>query len=174
MVDAKGAQIGCGRNLPELRTALSDRMLALRRKAAESATGYAGRKGMREWPADLSIPESEEIKASGMPVTLFPALSLREDSVELRRFPSRAEADLSHREALRALLEWNADGSDHLLAWLSRDLLLPVDIALPGPMPGSFRKGWENRSSAGGWNRRGPAPFPGMLPPSKRPWSWRG
>jgi len=64
-------------------------------------------------------------------VVLFPGLAVHEGSAELRRFPSRAEAEHSHRAAVRLLLELCADGSDHLLAWLSRDLQLPVDLALP-------------------------------------------
>jgi len=131
VVDAKGIGIGSGRDLPELRERLAERMLALRRKAAESATGGARRAGMRDWPADLRVAPTEEIRAEGMPVVLFPGLSLHEQSVELRRFPSAAEAGHSHREAVRALLEWNADGADHLLAWLPRDLQMPVDLSLP-------------------------------------------
>jgi ATP-dependent helicase HrpA len=131
VVDSKGALVGADRNLPDLRDRLAERMLALRRKAAESATGGARRTGMRDWPTDLAISRTEEIRAGGMPVVLFPALSLHEQSVELRRFPSIAEANHSHREAVRALLEWNADGADHLLAWLPRDLQMPVDLALP-------------------------------------------
>jgi ATP-dependent helicase HrpA len=131
VLDSKGAETGRDRDLPRLRERLAERMLAMRRKAAESATGGVLRAGMRDWPQDLVVAPTEEIRSGGMPLTLFPALSLRDRDVELRRFPSSAEADHSHREALRSLLEWNVDGADHLLAWLPRDLRMPVEIDLP-------------------------------------------
>ena len=131
VLDSNGAEIGRDRDLPGLRVRLAERMLAMRRKAAESATGGVLRTGMRDWPPDLVVARTEEIRSGGMPLTLFPALSLREQDVELRRFPSPAESGHSHREALRCLLEWNVDGADHLLAWLPRDLQMGVDINLP-------------------------------------------
>jgi ATP-dependent helicase HrpA len=131
VVDSSGAEIGRDRDLPRLRERLAERMLALRRKAAESGTGGTVRTGMRDWPPELVVTRTEEISSGGMALTLFPALSLREHDVELRRFPSWAEAEHSHREALRRLLEWNVDGSDHLLAWLPRDLQMPTEINLP-------------------------------------------
>ncbi|QQS03838.1 MAG: ATP-dependent RNA helicase HrpA [Fibrobacterota bacterium] len=131
IVDAKGNELGRGRSIADLRLALAERTAKLRREAAESALGAPLRGNLRDWPRDLVVGLSEEIRTSGMPVTLFPALSVREQTVELRRFPTRGEADLAHRKAVEKLLEWNVDGSDHLLAWLPRDLQIPSDLALP-------------------------------------------
>jgi len=131
VVDSKGKELGRGRSIADLRAALAERTERIRRQAAESALGAPLRGNLRDWPADLVVAPSEEIRTGGMPVTLFPGLAVRDTSVELRRFPTRAEADLSHRKAVERLLEWNVDGSDHLLAWLPRDLQIPSDLSLP-------------------------------------------
>jgi len=116
-----------------LRDELAERTAKRRRDMAESMLGTPTLSGLRTWPQDLVLAVTEEIRAGGgaMPLTLFPALARRDDTVEVRRFPTPVEAARSHQLAVRALLEWNADGNDHLLAWLPRDLQVPRELALP-------------------------------------------
>jgi ATP-dependent helicase HrpA len=90
------------------------------------------RRALRDWPADLVLPVTEEIRAAdSLPVILYPGLALGENALEVRRFPTLEEAWLSHRSAVGHLLSWTADGTDHLLAWLPRDVKLPQDVLLP-------------------------------------------
>ena len=133
VVDAKGRILTQGREAQPLRDELAERTAKRRREMAESLLGAPTLSGLKTWPKDLVLATTEEIRAGGgaMPLTLFPALSRRDDAVEVRRFPTPVEAARSHQLAVRALLEWNADGNDHLLAWLPRDLQVPRELALP-------------------------------------------
>jgi len=128
----KGEALGEGRELPELRTRFAERMRRLQLEASKSALGTALRRDLRDWPRDLDLPAQEEIRVSGaLPIVLFPALAEGDQNVEVRRFPTQEEARLSHHAAVSKLLSWTVDGSDHLLAWLPRDVKLPQDILLP-------------------------------------------
>jgi len=132
VVDPKGKALGEGHDLAELRVRFAERMRQRQLEASKSALGTALRRGLRDWPWDLVLPLQEEIRVAGsLPVVLFPALALADDSVEVRRFPTANEAWIAHRTATAALLSWTADGTDHLLAWLPRDLKLPQDVLLP-------------------------------------------
>lgn len=128
----KGEVLGEGREPQELRTRFAERMRRLQLEASKSALGTATRRGLRDWPRDLDLPLQEEIRVAGaLPVVLFPALADADGSVEVRRFPTAEEARLSHQQAVSRLLSWTVDGTDHLLAWLPRDLKLPQDVLLP-------------------------------------------
>lgn len=132
VVDPSGKTLGTGQDLSELRVRFAERMRKRQLEASKSALGTALRRGLRDWPGDLVLPAQEEIRVEGsLPVVLFPALALGDDSVDVRRFPTAVEAGLAHRAAVAHLLSWTADGSDHLLAWLPRDLKIPQDVLLP-------------------------------------------
>lgn len=132
VVDAEGRILGEDRDISSLRERFAERLRRLRLEASRSALGTPLRKGLRDWPADLALPPQEEIRVPGsLPVVLFPALADADGGVEVRRFPTPEEARLSHRDAVGRLLSWTVDGSDHLLAWLPRDVKLPQDVLLP-------------------------------------------
>lgn len=133
VVDPQGKVLGQGRDLAELRQRFAARLRRLQLDASRSALGTALRRGLTDWPADLVLPVSEEIRVQGaLPVVLYPGLAAGpDDTTEVRRFPTLDEAWLSHRSAVRELLARHADGKEHLLAWLPRDLKLPQDVMLP-------------------------------------------
>ncbi len=132
VVDAKGATLGDGRDLAELRRRFAERLRQRQLEASKSALGTPLRRALRDWPSDLVLPVTEEIRAAdSLPVILYPGLALGEGALEVRRFPTLEEAWLSHRSAVGHLLSWTADGADHLLAWLPRDVKLPQDVLLP-------------------------------------------
>ncbi len=132
VVDSKGRVLTQGPAAQAWGDDPADRPAKRRREPAESALGAPTLAGLKTWPKELVVAPTEEIKAGGgMPLTLFPALARRDDTVEVRRFPTLVEAARSHQIAVKALLEWNADGNDHLLAWLPRDLQVPRECALP-------------------------------------------
>lgn len=133
VLDAKGRLLTQGREAQPLRDELAERTAKRRREMAETLLGAPTLAGLRSWPKELVLAPTEEIRAGAgaMPLTLFPGLTRRDEAVEVRRFPTPVEAARAHQQAVHALLEWNADGNDHLLAWLPRDLQVPRELALP-------------------------------------------
>jgi len=125
--------LAVSRDLAALRQELSQRIEEAVRERLSRSREALLREGLLEWPADLSLPEKEEIPASrgGLPLIVFPALSRGEGGAQARRFPTAPEAWTAHREGVKQILSHVVTVRDKTFAWLPRDLRLPQDVLLP-------------------------------------------
>jgi ATP-dependent helicase HrpA len=97
--DADGRELARGKNLPDLRDQLGDR---LRLNVAEAAPGLE-RSGLRAWNFG-DLPRRVEQTRAGNVVAAFPTLVDDGDSVSIRVVPDEAEQARLHPGGVRRLL----------------------------------------------------------------------
>ncbi len=101
VVDEHGKEIGCGRDLPQLRSQLG--VKARRTFSAAASAGFE-RKGLTSWDFD-ELPEQVEVDRGGRKLVGYPAIADEGKSVALTLLDTEAEAEAATRKGLRRLFQ---------------------------------------------------------------------
>ena len=101
VVDPAGEELAAGRELPELRDAVADRLGA---EAGAIGVREFTADGLRDWTVG-TLPESIELERRGIEITAYPALLDRGATVSLRAMDTAELAERTHREGVRRLYQ---------------------------------------------------------------------
>lgn len=99
VLDEQGKVVAAGRDVTELRRGLG---MAEDSGPLELADDQWTKSGLTKWDVD-SLPEQVSVTRGGIPITGYPTLVDRGDTVDLRLLDRREDARLMHRAGLRRL-----------------------------------------------------------------------